>query len=271
MKKINSIIAVVILVTSCQFNDSELIDREKKAINYKIEYTIGEFQKEMLLNPQKIRPFYYGAEKLRIDLNYLKDSINLPIDNLKLKEIENRIESIEKLLKNKELKLDCMRDSLIRFRLFSWRDNFSNINWNEEIKNEFNWNLLNLEFELIDYWFTRIDQNSFNVNLLEPIIIDSPTKVKIGDIYTAKILMTAFDTTVSPQIMIGEYDYEKQEMKGIEGEDYFYLPIERGAGIYKKKIRKSGMDSIKGIVRMINKNHEFIDFPFKKDFVKKNN
>jgi hypothetical protein len=51
-------------------------------------------------------------------------------------------------------------------------------------------------------------------------------------------------------------------MKGIENKDYFNIPADYGFGIYQKKLRRSGKDSIKGILRLMDNegNESFHEF-----------
>ncbi len=110
--------------------------------------------------------------------------------------------------------------------------------------------LLDLEFETISFIKFDITDAEFTFNRLEPVLVqDKPINQK-GSIFSARILLSAVDTTQAFSIVVKN----KSESS--------IIPIVNGAGIYKSMERKNGIKKIKGIYNYKSRNGTLIEYPF---------
>jgi len=109
------------------------------------------------------------------------------------------------------------------------------------------------ENELLDYLLKDLTANDFNFNVVKPIVLEASNEVKKGELYEAKICLTAFDTTRHITVTI-----ENQ-----------VLEIEDGYAIYRYKSMTSGEKSIIGSIEFPRNNYEMAKQLFKHDFVVK--
>jgi len=120
----------------------------------------------------------------------------------------------------------------------------------------------NAEADAINYLFAQIDASSFKFNKLEPAVIARSNYILRGGNYEADVFLAAFDTTVDPTILIGEYDSVNKVMVGA----FDSLPIEKGKGKYTVSANTIGYKPWGGIIRIKSPDGEEKDYPFKSEF-----
>jgi hypothetical protein len=106
------------------------------------------------------------------------------------------------------------------------------------------------DFEIMNHLYYNITNNDFNFNLLRPIVIEKSNNIKVGEVYEAKICLTAFDTTRQASIKINNIELENQN----------------GYGIYRYQTSKPGKKTFKGVIRFPRNNWEFVELPFEQSF-----
>jgi hypothetical protein len=106
-------------------------------------------------------------------------------------------------------------------------------------------------YEIMSHLYYNITSNDFNFNLLKPIVIEKSNRIKVGDIYEAKICFTAFDTTRYAIIKIDNTELEMQN----------------GYGIYRYHSNKPGKKTFRGVIMFPKNNWEFVEYPFEQSFI----
>jgi gliding motility-associated protein GldM len=93
----------------------------------------------------------------------------------------------------------------------------------------------NAETEVINQLYSQIDASSFKFNRLDAIVIPDASYVTLGNTYSAKVFISATDTTQSPSITVGEQ----------------VLPLdETGKGIYTVRPTTTGPKTWGGIITL---------------------
>jgi gliding motility-associated protein GldM len=130
----------------------------------------------------------------------------------------------------------------------------------------------NAESEMIRYLFNQIEAGSFKFNKLDATIIPNTNYVIKGNEYKAEVFMAAFDTTQSPEILIGQY----KEVRGADGRtDYEMVgatqtmevdPVTR-KGIYKRTGGTIGINRWSGLIKLKATDGTWIKRPFKSEYI----
>jgi len=105
----------------------------------------------------------------------------------------------------------------------------------------------NAETEVLNHLYSQIDASSFKFNKLNAIVIPDANYVTLGSTYSAKVFISATDTTQQPKIMVGDQQ----------------LPLdETGKGVYTVKPTTTGAKAWGGVISLLapdgsTKNYEF--------------
>ena len=91
----------------------------------------------------------------------------------------------------------------------------------------------NAETEVLNYLYSQIDAASFKFNKLDAIVIPDANYVTLGSTYSAKVFVSATDTTQKPKIIVNNQE----------------LPIdESGKGIYTVRPGSTGLKPWGGVI-----------------------
>jgi len=110
----------------------------------------------------------------------------------------------------------------------------------------------NSESDVINYFYTRIDASSFKFNALKAQVIPKSNYVLEGDVYEAKVFISALDTTAAPEIIVNG-----NKLPIIPGEN---------AGLYKVGVGKEGTFTWRGIINFKNPNGLIVQYPFEQEY-----
>ncbi|MCX6300763.1 MAG: gliding motility protein GldM [Bacteroidia bacterium] len=105
----------------------------------------------------------------------------------------------------------------------------------------------NAETEVLNYLYTQIDASSFKFNKLNAIVIPKSDYVTLGDTYEATVFISATDTTVQPEIKVGEQ----------------ILPLdETNKGVYTARASSLGSHPWGGIISLKAPDGTIKPYPF---------
>ena len=110
----------------------------------------------------------------------------------------------------------------------------------------------NSESDVINYFYTKIDASSYKFNKLKAQVIPVTNYVLQGDVYQARVFISAIDTTAVPDIVVG-------------GTKLSILPGEN-AGIYKVPANTEGTFVWKGVINFKNPNGLIVQYPFQEEY-----
>ncbi len=108
------------------------------------------------------------------------------------------------------------------------------------------------ESDVISYYYTKIDASSFKFNNLKAQVIAKSNYVLQGDVYEAKVFISAIDTTAVPDILVNG-----SKLPIIPGEN---------AGLYKANAGAEGTFVWKGIINFKNPNGQIVQYPFQQEY-----
>jgi len=107
----------------------------------------------------------------------------------------------------------------------------------------------NAESDVINHLYTQIDARSFKFNKLQAQVVSKSDLVLEGGTYEAKVFLSAVDTTVRPEIIVG-------------GRTLDMIPGEN-AGLYKVPTTKEGKVEWSGRINYKNPDNVIVPYPFK--------
>jgi gliding motility-associated protein GldM len=110
----------------------------------------------------------------------------------------------------------------------------------------------NAESDVINNLYTQIDARSFKFNKLQAQVISKSDYVLQGTTYEAKIFLSAIDTTVKPEIIVG-------------GTTLSLVPGEN-AGLYKTTTSKEGKGELTGHINYKTPEGLIVPYPFKHEY-----
>jgi gliding motility-associated protein GldM len=110
----------------------------------------------------------------------------------------------------------------------------------------------NAESDVINNLYTQIDARSFKFNKLQAQVISKSDYVLQGTTYEAKIFLSAIDTTVKPEIIVG-------------GTTLSLVPGEN-AGLYKTTTSREGKGELSGHINYKTPEGQIVPYPFKHEY-----
>jgi len=109
----------------------------------------------------------------------------------------------------------------------------------------------NAETEVLNHLYSQIDAASFKFNKLDAIVIPDANYVTLGSSYSAKVFISATDTTQKPRIMVGDME----------------LPIDdSGKGIYAVRPSTTGGKTWGGVISIKAPDGTERTYPFKSSY-----
>ncbi len=110
----------------------------------------------------------------------------------------------------------------------------------------------NSESDVINYLYTQIDASSFKFNQLKAQVVSKSDYVLEGGTYEAKVFISAIDTTVKPEIVVG-------------GSTLPMVPGEN-AGLYRLTASREGTFKWNGVINYKNPNGIVVPYPFEHEY-----
>jgi len=109
----------------------------------------------------------------------------------------------------------------------------------------------NAETEVLNNLYSQIDASSFKFNKLNAIVIPEANYVTLGNNYTAKVFISATDTTQQPKITVGNQE----------------LPLdESGRGTYSVRPSTTGPKTWGGIISLKAPDGSIKTYPFQSSY-----
>ena len=118
----------------------------------------------------------------------------------------------------------------------------------------------NAESDVIKYLYASVDAASYKFTNLEPAVIPLSSYVIQGDTFKAKVFLAAFDTTMSPQIYLGEkLDTTNFKVTG----DTIGVPVYQGNGMIRIPATAQGDFTYEGVIDFKGPSGEIEHYPYK--------
>lgn len=110
----------------------------------------------------------------------------------------------------------------------------------------------NAESDVIHHLYAQIDASSFKFNKLQAQVVSKSDFVLLGGTYEAKVFLSAVDTTVSPEIIVGG-----STLSNAPGEN---------AGLYRVGTTREGKIEWGGHINYKNPDGIIVAYPFKHEY-----
>lgn len=121
-------------------------------------------------------------------------------------------------------------------------------------------NIRNAESDVLKYLYSSVDASSFKFNKLEASVIPSSNYVLLGDTFRAEVFLAAFDTTKSPEILLGESMDSTNYTIGGEQID---VDVEHGKGYINIPTNAEGDFTYHGVINYKTPSGTINHYPFK--------
>jgi len=110
----------------------------------------------------------------------------------------------------------------------------------------------NSESDVINYFYTMIDASSFKFNNLKAQVIPKSNYVLEGNVYEAKVFISAIDTTAVPEILVNG-----NKLPIIPGEN---------SGLYRTTAATEGTYVWKGVINYKNPSGQIVPYYFQQEY-----
>jgi gliding motility-associated protein GldM len=122
----------------------------------------------------------------------------------------------------------------------------------------------NVEYEVVNKLYQSAGKEGYNFDTVAAKIIPTSKYILLGENYDADVFVAAFSTTQNPEILIGEYDFEKNKLLTVEGT----VPVTKGVGNYSIKTTREGIFNYEGVIKLKNLGIETPkQYPFKSEYI----
>lgn len=243
---------------------------------------IDALQKELVVKTDKIEPDV--ADTLQMADISSKDNYDIPT-NILIGEAEDGSTGVSRMLKNKlieyrEQLTACIqpRDrKIVKIDIDTEDPKSSLTNENWELYNFYHRPLVasitilsklkndvkNAESIVVDYLLKQIDTEVMKFDTIAAKVIPQSSYVLLGEEYKADVFIAAFNKTKKPEILVGEYNEEKNEFANTPAS----LDVENGLGKYTVKTSREGIMSYSGTVKIKSPKGKEVIFPFKSEYI----
>lgn len=121
----------------------------------------------------------------------------------------------------------------------------------------------NAESDVIKYLYSDVDAKSFKFNVLESAVISPSNYIIEGDTFYAEVFLAAFDSTVSPEVVLGEkFDSTTNTVTG----DQLPVVVKNGKGYVKIPAKSVGEFTYNGVINFKAPSGEINHYPFKTSY-----
>jgi len=179
------------------------------------------------------------------------------------KQLSNCILPVDK----KNIKLDIDTDDPIRnennenWELYNFyhRPLVASITILSKLKND----VKNAESIVVDYLLKQNDTEVMKFDTIAAKVIPQSNYVLLGENYKAEVFIAAFSKTKRPEVLIGNYNEEKNTFDGTPD----LVNVENGLGKYTAKTNKEGLIKYSGTIKIKSPKGKDVLFPFKSEYI----
>lgn len=119
------------------------------------------------------------------------------------------------------------------------------------------------EADVVNELLKATDADIIPFDTVAARVIAPTNYVLLGEEYNADIFLAAFNRTLIPQVLIGEFDTATGKMIGA----YDSLPVHDGLGKYTLKTDKEGIMTYSGVINMKTPKGTYKQFPFESHYI----
>jgi gliding motility-associated protein GldM len=119
------------------------------------------------------------------------------------------------------------------------------------------------EADVVNELLKATDADIIPFDTVAARVIAPTNYVLLGEEYNADIFLAAFNRTLIPQVLIGNYDTATGKMIGA----YDSLPVHDGLGKYTLKTDKEGIMTYSGVINMKTPKGTYKQFPFESQYI----
>lgn len=121
----------------------------------------------------------------------------------------------------------------------------------------------NVESSILDHLIKSIDKKNFKFDALQARVIAPSSYILLGQEYKADVFLAAYSSTSNPEIIVGEVDTAKRELRG-QGRP---IPVSGGLGNYTDRPGSEGIKKWGGVIKVKNPDNTYSNYPFVAEYV----
>lgn len=121
----------------------------------------------------------------------------------------------------------------------------------------------NAETEVVDLLLKKVYENDLKFDTVTAKVIAQSNYVLLGEEYKADVFIGAFNKTINPTVLTGDYDAAAGKFIG----SYDSVPVSRGMGKYTTKTSKEGFVKWGGTISLKSPKGKVLSYPFESEYI----
>jgi len=121
----------------------------------------------------------------------------------------------------------------------------------------------NAETETVTLLLKKIHENDLKFDTVAAKVIAMSNYVLLGEEYKADVFIAAFNKTINPVVLTGDYDKETGKFNG----NVDSIPVSRGQGKYTMKTTREGFVKWGGTISLKSPKGNVLSYPFESEFI----
>ncbi|TND04087.1 MAG: gliding motility-associated protein GldM [Bacteroidetes bacterium] len=119
------------------------------------------------------------------------------------------------------------------------------------------------ESDVVDALLKNVDADVIPFDTVAARVVAQSNYVLMGEEYKADIFLAAFNKTLKPQVLVGDYDMAGSKFIG----PYDSLMIDHGVGRYNVPAQSEGIKKYSGVINMKTPKGKTLQFPFQSEYI----
>ncbi|MCI5056602.1 MAG: gliding motility protein GldM [Flavobacteriales bacterium] len=117
------------------------------------------------------------------------------------------------------------------------------------------------ELDAVTHLYQAIDNGSIPFDTIAAKVIAPSNYVLMGEEYQADVFVAAFSRTQRPEVLLGSWDSEAQELRSFQDS----LPVSEGIGKMSRRATKEGVHKWGGVIKLKTK-AGYKNYPFESEY-----
>jgi gliding motility-associated protein GldM len=119
------------------------------------------------------------------------------------------------------------------------------------------------EADVVEALLKQTDSDIIPFDTVAARVIASTNYVMMGDTFKSDIFLAAFNKTLKPQVLLGNFNPATGKMEGA----YDSVPVSDGLGRYLVHTDKEGIFTYKGVINMTTPKGKVMQYPFESEYI----
>lgn len=119
------------------------------------------------------------------------------------------------------------------------------------------------ETDVVDALLKNVDGDVIPFDTVSARVVAQSNYVLLGEEYKADVFLAAFNKTLTPKVLVGNYDTAAGKFVGL----YDSLMVDHGIGRYRVEAQSEGLKKYSGVISMKTPKGKTLQFPFESEYI----